>query len=176
MTQAEIAGGVLTAANELPSVGRRLNDIELPSVGQKIALFDYRGRANLVVFAADQAETTLALAARLGERYSQIKNEDAVVLLILQDSPESAARKAKDLKLPYPVLIDQNGQVHRELGAADGAGKPRAAIYVTDRFGEVFGLYRTRDGADLPSLEEIVHMLEFVNSQCPECGVPEWPA
>ena len=176
MTQAEIAGGALTAPNELPSVGRRLNEIELPSVGSKVALFDFRGRANLVLFAADDRGPTATLAARLGDQYAQIKNEDAVVLLIVQDSHEAAARMTKDLKLPYPVLIDRDGRVHRELGAADAEGKARAAVYITDRFGEVFSVYRTRDGMDLPSLEEIVRMLEFVNSQCPECGVPEWPA
>jgi len=175
--QAEIAGGTLTAPNELPSAGRRLNDIELASVlGPKIALSDYRGRANLVLIAADDGGATAALVERIARQYAQIKNEDAVVLLILQDSPEAALRKAQDLKLPYPVLIDEDGRVHHELGATGATGKTRTAIYVTDRFGEVFGAYRTREGTALPSYEDIVHMLEFVNSQCPECEAPEWPA
>jgi peroxiredoxin len=93
MTQAEIAGGTLTAANELPSVGRRMNDFELSSIpGSTIALSDYRGRTNLVLFAAGHDESTRMLLVRLADQYAQI-----------------------------------------------------------------------------------VHMLEFVNSQCPECGVPEWP-
>lgn len=176
MKQAEIAGGTLTAPNEQPSVGRRLNDIELASVlGPNIALSDYRGRANLVLIAADDGGPTAALVERIARQYAQIKNEDAVALLILQDSPEAARRKAQDWKAPYPVLIDEDGRVHRELGAT-GAGKTGTAVYITDRFGEVFGVYRTRDGTTLPSYEEIVHMLEFVNSQCPECDAPEWPA
>jgi peroxiredoxin len=176
MTQAEIAGGTLTAANELPSVGRRMNDFELASIaGFEIALSHYRGRANLVLFAAGHDESTMTLMMRLADQYAQIKNEDATVLLIFQESPEAAARIAQDLKLPYPVLVDEDGRVHRELGAADTVGSPRSAIYITDRFGEVFGAYRSRDGVSLPSFEKIVHMLEFVNSQCPECGVPEWP-
>jgi peroxiredoxin len=175
--QAEIAGGTLTAPNELPSVGRRLNDIELASVlGPNIALSDYRGRANLVLIAADDGGPTAALAERIARQYAQIKNEDAVVLLILQDSSEAALRKTHDLKIPYPVLIDEDGRIHRELGAIDATGKTGTAVYITDRFGEVFGVYRTGDGTTLPSYEEIVHMLEFVNSQCPECDAPEWPA
>jgi peroxiredoxin len=176
MTQAEIAGGTLTAANELPSVGRRMNDFELASIaGSTIALSHYRGRANLVLFAVGHDESTMTLMMRLADQYAQIKNEDATVLLIFQESPEAAARMAQELKLPYPVLVDEDGRVHRELGAADTVGSPRSAIYITDRFGEVFGAYRSRDGISLPSFEKIVHMLEFVNSQCPECGVPEWP-
>jgi hypothetical protein len=37
-------------------------------------------------------------------------------------------------------------------------------------------LYRTRDGQVLPKVAEILSWLEFVNSQCPECDPPEWPA
>ena len=68
-----------------------------------------------------------------------------------------------------------NGRIHQELGAADSQGREFAAVYVTDRFGEVFGAYRTRDGQPLPRLADIVSLLEFIGIQCPECEPPEWP-
>jgi hypothetical protein len=44
-----------------------------------------------------------------------------------------------------------------------------------DRFAEVFGAYRSRDGQSLPTTAEVLSWLEFINSQCPECEPPEWP-
>jgi len=48
-------------------------------------------------------------------------------------------------------------------------------VYITDQFGEVFAVYRTREGQSLPNIADILNWLEFVNAQCPECEAPEWP-
>jgi peroxiredoxin len=176
MTQAEIAGGRLTGPTELPSKGRLLNDFELTTTSDtRVLLSDYRGRANLVLIAADEDEHTTALLSSLAAQYSKIEELQAVVLLVVGKPHQAAASKANGLRLPYLTLIDVNGRVHSDLGAVDANGNPQAAVYITDRFGEVFGIYRLRDGAVLPSVKEIVDWLEFINSQCPECGVPEWP-
>jgi peroxiredoxin len=73
------------------------------------------------------------------------------------------------------VLSDGDGRIHREVGASDEQGHAAAAAYVIDRYGEIFAIYRTRDGQALPNAAEILNWLEFVNSQCPECEPPEWP-
>ena len=49
------------------------------------------------------------------------------------------------------------------------------AVYVTDRFGEVFATFRESEKQAMPSVQEILGWLDFVNSQCPECSPPEWP-
>jgi hypothetical protein len=56
------------------------------------------------------------------------------------------------------------------------AGHRAMAIYITDRFGEVFAVYREAVGQTMPSVQEIVKWLTFINIQCPECGHPECPA
>jgi peroxiredoxin len=176
MTQAEIAGGALTATNELPSKGHRLNEFKLAStLGHEIKLSDYRGRANLVLIFGDRQEPTTSLAALLANEYAEIRNEQAEVLLVLQSSLARAARMQRELKLPFPVLSDQDGHLHCNIGAIDSQQNPGTTVYITDRFGEVFGVYRTCEGTPLPSLKEILDWLEFINSQCPECGAPEWP-
>jgi len=70
---------------------------------------------------------------------------------------------------------DDNGRVHRQLGALGSQGDDAAAVYVTDRFAEVFGAYRTSEGQPLPGIADILNWLEFINAQCPECEPPEWP-
>jgi len=175
MSQAEIAGGTLISLNELPSRGRLLRDFALLSgLGRPIRLSDYRGRSNLVLICADDRAKTKQLLLDLESQYTQIQSEEAEILIVVR-SPAEAAEKKEQLKLPYPILADENGRIHHELGAVDSQGQSFTAVYVTDRFGEVFRAYRTRDGQSLPHVAEIVNVLEFINIQCPECEAPEWP-
>lgn len=177
MSQAQIAGGSITQHNELPSRGHRLREFELMSaLGRIIRLSDFRGRTNLVLIASDDRPETAKLMTDIAAQYSEIKNGEAEALAIVHTSHESAIKTKQKENLPYPVLADDNGLLHRELGAVDSKGLDSAAVYVTDRFGEVFGAYRTAAGDALPSLVDILNWIEFVNAQCPECEPPEWPA
>jgi peroxiredoxin len=175
MTQAEIAGGTQTPRNELPSRGHLLRDFTLMStLGRPIRLSDYRGKSNLVLICADGRSGTKQLLLDLASQYTQIQTEEAEILIVA-GSPAETTEKNDQLKLPYPILDDENGRIHHELGAVNSLGQNFTAVYVTDRFGEVFGAYRTRDGQSLPHVADIVNVLEFINIQCPECEAPEWP-
>ncbi len=177
MSQAQIAGGSVTQHNELPSKGHRLHEFELTgALGGVIRLSDFRGRANVVLIASDDQPATARLTADIAGRYSEIKSEEAEVLAIVHMSRESAAETKQRGNLPYLVLADDNGRLHRDFGAIDSKGADLAAVYVTDRFGEVFAAFRTAAGDTLPSADDVLNWLEFVNAQCPECEPPEWPA
>jgi peroxiredoxin len=176
MSQAEIAGGAVTPPNELPSKGRILPDFALPgaSSGRQIHVSDFRGRANLIVIADDGRTETANLIAEADSQYDELKNHEAEVLLIIR--PVSSPTDRESLKrLRYAVLVDEHGSIHRRLGAVDAQEQDSAAIYVTDRYGEVFGVYRKSAGQSLPDIAAILKWLEFINSQCPECEPPEWP-
>ena len=95
---------------------------------------------------------------------------------MVQCTQAKAARIKEEANLPFPLLVDEDGRIHRRAGAADNYGHPATAIYITDRFGEVFGVYRAAEGHTMPDLQEIVTWLAFINSQCPECSTSEWPA
>ena len=47
-------------------------------------------------------------------------------------------------------------------------------IYVTDRYGEVYAIYRVDQEQSLPSPEKILSWVQFLQIQCPENGAPEW--
>ena len=49
------------------------------------------------------------------------------------------------------------------------------AVYIIDRFGEVFTTFRESERQAMPSVQEILGWLTFVNSQYPECSPPESP-
>lgn len=177
MSQAEIAGGRLTLAGELPSKGCRFPNFELiAATGRSFRLSNYRGRFNLVLVFAGDGRETAGLFSEMAGLHDKFKDQEAQIVTISQCSRQECAQIAKHLKLPFTVLADPGGRIHRVVGASDQHGNAVAALYVTDRYGEVFGVYRTRDGQMLPGAAEILSWLEFINIQCPECEPPEWPA
>ena len=186
MTQVQHAGGAWDAPQSRPVKGQLIRDFTLNStLGQPVSLSDYRGRSNLVlVFCGDgsipsdfgtltEIEGTLT---EIEKDYPTFQDEQTQVLAILQCQPQEATRIQQQSQLSFPLLVDVDGQIHRSVGAADGRGRPVAAIYITDQFGEVFAAYRAADGETMPSVEMIVKVIRFINIQCPECGHPEWPA
>ena len=179
MLQAEVGGGMANAPQSRPEKGQLVRDFTLTStVGQQVSLSDYRGRSNLVlVFAGGGAGSPdRKVLAEIAADYTHIHEEQAEVLAIMQGGREKAARIGQEENLPFPLLVDEDGRIHRPAGAADKEGHPATAIYITDRYGEVFVVYRAAEGQAMPSSREIVEWLSFINSQCPECSSPEWPA
>jgi peroxiredoxin len=175
MSQAEIAGGIFTPPNQFPSKGHLLRDFCLETTsGTKICLSDYRGRSNLVLIFLDNQRETLRLASDLAKRYPEIREQEAEVLAVKPGDQFEQAGGQWDL-LTYPVLVDHGRRAHAEVGAVDTHGRGCSAVYIMDRFAEVFGAYRSRDGQSLPTTAEVLSWLEFINSQCPECEPPEWP-
>lgn len=154
--------------------GEMLPRFTLPALdGSAVSLESYRGRRNLaVVFAADGVDETPVtdLLRELRWRAHELAAE-AAQLLIIVTSPSIAARRAP---LGFPTLLDAEGRIHHAVGATDGAGRPAPAVFVTDRFREIFAAYVPERGYGLPAAQEILEWLVFINIQCPECGVPEW--
>ncbi len=166
-------GGARLSAGP-PKRGELMHDFVLTSAGgDRVQLSQYRGRDNLVLILATDHEHKLLcdLAARGGA----FRSEQARVLAIIAGAEADAARVQRETGVPFPVLADSDGRVHSSLGAMRN-GAPAAALYVTDRFGEVFAAFRTAEGKALPDADDIVDWLGFVNRQCEECNPPEWPA
>ena len=175
VTQSQLAGGTGDPPQARPVKGQLIRDFTLISaLGPPVSLSDYRGRSNLVLVLAGGG-ADLDILTEVATNYAQLREEQAEVLAILQCDRELAARIARQMGLPFPLLVDGDGRVHRAAGAHDGYGHPTAAIYVIDVFGEVFAVYREAEGQTMPSAQEILKWLSFINMQCPECGHPEWP-
>lgn len=125
---------------------------------------------------SDRRTETVDLLIDVARFYEQFKHEEAEIIVVATSAQQECARLQQRLGLPFPVLSDEDGRVHREAGASDEQGHAAAALYITDRFREIFAAYRTREGHSLPGPGEILNWLQFINSQCPECDPPEWPA
>lgn len=179
MTQSQLAGGSHEPPPVCPIKGQLIRDFTLISaLGQPVSLSHYRGRANLVLVLVGEhvGNPDLRILSEIAADYAQFRDEQAEVLAILQSSQQAAVDILRQANPPFPLLIDEDGRIHRSAGAADACGRPSAAIYVIDSFGEVFAVYRTAEGETMPTAQEIVKWLSFINMQCPECEHPEWPA
>ena len=145
------------------------------SDGSSVVLESYRGRTNLVVvFAADKMDESpvAMLLEELVARREEFTLEAAQVLVAVTSQPAAVAQRGR---WTFPVLVDDGAHIHRNVGASDAAGRPAPAVFVTDRFREIFAAYLPGHGSALPGAKEILEWLVFINIQCPECGVPEWP-
>src|SRR5579871_1420921 len=164
------------AQPQYPRRGQVIRNFALLSAaGHQVQLSDYRGRANLVLVLAggECGENGFALLDELAVRQAQILEEEAQVIAVLACAREPAQAIKSRRHWPFVVLADSEAAVHRSLGALDGRGSPHLAVYVTDRYGEVFTVFRTAQGEPTLTASEILGWLEFVNRQCPECFPPE---
>ena len=161
-----------------PAVARRgelLPGFRLPAIdGSSVSLESYRGRTNLVVvFAGDMIDESpvAVLLEELVRRREQFTVEGAQLLVAVAAQPAVPRRG----RWAFPVLVDNGAHIHRSVGATDAVGRPAPAVFVTDRFREIYAAYLPGQGSALPGAQEIFDWLVFINIECPECGVPEWP-
>lgn len=159
-----------------PGKGSVLRDFELCSIeGQSVLLSAYRGHSTSVLVLAGQSNLAAEFLLELNAHQQELAENEASILAIVAGSQQHARELKQSLHLNSQVLADVDGRVHRSTGAMDQAGHILPAVFVTDRFGEVFASYRTGEGESLPGAAEILSWIEFINRQCPECGPLEWP-
>ncbi len=164
-------------ARAWPVAENFLPDFELPSSeGPMVSTSGYRYRRSLVlVFAGEHTDNTAhTLLSDLARQYREIERENAEVLAVVHGTSADAARVRERYGLPFPVLADRNGQVHREYGAVTPDDRAvTEAVYVAGRFGKVYLSSRATDGPPLPTSHDILGRLHFIEAQCPECGQDE---
>ena len=152
----------------LPSV-----TLSMPS-GTAFALGQYSGRRNLVILllgTGSPGERVSRLLAQLAQSRVALDEEDAKVLVV---HTGDAAWLSDEESRSLTVLVDDDATFHRCLGAVDAAGRATPALYITDRYREIYHATRPGDAQWPMSAEEVLSWLVFMNIQCPECGAPEW--
>jgi peroxiredoxin len=178
MLQAEIGSAKVTAAESLPTRGHLMPDFTLSSSdGKQVSLYDYRGRSDLVLFFAGRTKdsTDSPLLSALAKRCGEIAETDSEVVVVLAESVAQADEFMRMIYFPASVLSDPDMRVHKMVGASGAQAIPAAALYITDRFLEVFAVWRTGSGDRLPDITDVLSWLTYLDSQCPECTQIEWP-
>ena len=96
-------------------------------------------------------------------------------MFVVAESVGRAEGFRRKMHFPFPVLSDPDMRVHNMVGASGAQAVPAAALYIVDRFPEVFAVWRTGTGGRLPDILDVRSWLTYLDSQCPECTQNEWP-
>lgn len=166
-----LASRMLRQSDTLPSL--QLTDVN----GEAVNTRGYYGKRNLVLFFVGslQCDACRSLLSALAEKYDEVREEESEVIAIVPGAREEARKAVAEMRLPFQVLVDPDGEAHRRVGAAREDGGPLAAVFVVDRFEEVYEARYEREGHRLMDADAVVRSLRFIEVQCPECGAPEWP-
>lgn len=155
------------------AVGRRLPRLKLrDSAGRSFRLSRTDRRATVVVFlhGPDCPACRDRLRA-LGTSAGELAAWDARPVAVVRASAEEARRLTEDLGRSFPVLADPDGAARARYGVGD----QEVALFVADRFGEIFAAERAGDADGLSPTAELEEWARFLTTQCPECGVPDVP-
>jgi peroxiredoxin len=123
-----------------------------------------RSKYNAVLAFLDAAPHAEEFLLGLGSIHADMLASQARPLVVVPLSLEEAGELVRKLSLPFPLLSDEGGQTtQRMLGECN-----RAALCITDRFGQVFSLEVAPTASQLPPPRSALDWLEFVLIQCPE--------
>lgn len=149
--------------------GQVLRDYVLKNAdGESFQLSDFRGRQNLLLILFPSIPPDqIRLLETLSNKFEQVRDLETRVIVVVR--PEQL--------FAVPALPSELVLATAELESIFAELAPQAAaIYVTDKFREVFHLYRVNAGDPLPSVGDLLSWVEFTALHCPECHPPEWPA
>ncbi|MFN2557794.1 MAG: redoxin domain-containing protein [Nitriliruptorales bacterium] len=149
-------------------VGGRLPSLTLPALASERSI-NLRGQgrqSTVLVLPHPDCSACRAELEELAERTDELDDWDATPLAVVTE----ADRELADA-LPYPVLLDDDGQAHARCGVAEG----EAALVVADPWGEIYEVSRSDDDHAFPDGDELVSWVRYLSMRCPECGVPDRP-
>jgi peroxiredoxin len=129
------------------------------STGKLYELSSFHGRRNLVlIFAGSAGDQVSSLLRGLADQNEELIFEEAQVLVVVRGNLAAAETLRKRDAVTFPVLADPNAALHHKYTAGE------AAVVLTDRYGEIYGVYREH----LPSIDELMASLRHINAECPE--------
>lgn len=162
-------------ANAAPGlrVGDRLPPLVLPRAedGAGVAWRAPQRGEPIVVFlvAPDEGRAYLSELAAAG---AELRAWYGRPLAVLPAGAEPAEFLPAGTADGVTVLTDPEGEARRRCGV--GAGS--AALFIADRWGQIYFIAHAATEEDLPRPEAIEEWVRFLATQCPECGVPDEPA
>lgn len=128
---------------------------------------EFKRKRNLVLFFSTHPSQEFLL--KIEESYRDLRDQNAEVTVICVLPPEEVENIHRRNKLSFRVLADPSSEVFSKF-IQTGPSEEAAALFITDRFSDLFFQYVVSGVRELPPMEDIVKSLVFIESQCPECG------
>ena len=147
----------------------------LPSTrgGARLGPSDFRQQQNLVLFFFDswKCHQCRRILRSLREHAGAYRELDTAILGVAQVSLIGLMEAGAELEPDVTLLADEDGRVTAAYQGDGDAGIILPFLVVADRYGAFYGRLEFASGEDLDH-RELASLLEFIETQCPECGVP----
>ncbi|MCM8778182.1 MAG: peroxiredoxin family protein [Candidatus Omnitrophica bacterium] len=140
----------------------RLEDL----AGEIIKSNDFSRKKNLVIFFFDKLNAdSKRYLEMLNGIYPEVRKEEAEILAICREEKGKIAKFILQKEIKFNVLFDPESKIMEKFLQEDFP-----TLFITDRFQALYRAY-----TELPDKREIISSLEFLEKQCPECGITHWP-
>lgn len=143
-----------------PTENQMLHPFALPDhEGQPFDVGGLRQHYNLVLcFVREIGSGVVEFLRGLAAASDEVAELEAKVVAVIPGSPARGASFRHELGIPFLVLCDEQGSL------VDAFSGESLAVYVTDRFLEVFLADRDAD----VTLDKVLSRLRLIELQCPE--------
>jgi peroxiredoxin Q/BCP len=124
----------------MPEVGQRAPDFTLPDAeARPVALAELLSRGPLILYFYPKDETMgcTVEACAFRDAHDEFVGIGAQVVGVSRDSPASHARFAAHHRLPFTLLSDETGEVHKRYGVGGLLAFIERVTFVIDRDGIV---------------------------------------
>jgi peroxiredoxin len=150
-------------------------DFTLKAVdGRIISPSLYRNKKNLVLVFVQFSEcsTCYTLLSDLKKFYKDFRGMNTEVLLIIGCSEKAVKNLQQLWMMPFPMLADTDDLAARQYLGDNIQYRP--ALLIVDQYGLVWKYFIGKNKTDIKP-QNILKWLEFIEIQCPECGVKDGP-
>ena len=153
-----------------PKAGDRLPPLPGGAGGEGRGRRGLGREAAVVVFLPiGEPDVGAEYVARLAGRGDRFRLWGGRVVVAAPDPEPVMPRLTGDQ--PFDVLADPRGETRRRWGLDEAD----AALFVADRWGQIFHAEVASDTDRLSDADEVEEWLKYLATQCAECGVPDEP-
>jgi peroxiredoxin len=150
--------------------GQIIPSFSLPDAdGMTYSPWNYKQRQHLVLLfmRSSSSSETRGLLRAFARQYPAFREEDCSILAITPDPVIDNLRVQEELHLPFPLLGNPKGDVIARYTQWDSATRTLyPSIVLVDRYNALYQQWTAEQEADLPSIEELLASLRYLNSLC----------
>jgi peroxiredoxin len=150
--------------------GQLIPAFTLPGAdGMPHSSWDYKQRQHLILLFTHKTSSgeTRGLLRTFAKAYPAIREEQCSILAISPDTVLTNLHSQAELHLPYPLLADPTGEVFSRYTFWDtSTHRLKPCIVLADRYNALCQHWIAEKEADLPTIEELLDSLKYLNKLC----------
>ncbi len=131
--------------------------------------WDYKQRENLLLLFSQSSTTSegRGLFRTFAQHFQDFREEMCSILAITADTVLENLQTQEVLRLPFPLLADPYGKVIERYTTWDSTQKHvEPCVVLANRYNALYQQWRVQHEGDLPSIEDLLESLRYMNSLC----------